>query len=516
MDTLRALVCFSFEIAPLIARSPHLRTDRPMDGAAAHRTSSDISSGVSSPRDEAAAAAQTVTAAALNSPGQHHVRPVTPAEHQRNLQMMLWDVACYSVMVGLGEQYLSAFAIALGLSDTISGWITTIPLLAGAALQMISPWAIRKLGSHRLWCVGCVGVQGLSFIPLVIAAAWGQIPTWLLFVIASFYWGAGLAAGPAWNAWVNGILPVGTRSGFLARRSRVGQVTLLLAFVCGGLLLQAGKASNNVLTVFTALFAIAGACRMASTWCLYVKTEPAPPRRDMKGMRLAELRGLWRKGQPGPLLAYLWIMYASAQIAGPFFTPYLLNDMQCDYAVYMLVIGISFAAKALIMPFAGRFAERYGVRRLLILSGLAIIPLPVLWVCSREIWFLLVIQIAAGASWGAFELAIVLIFLESIPVDRRTSILTLYNAGYALANVGGSLIGGALLAILGSTTAAYFWIFAVSGAARLLILPWLTALPGKTYPASRDEAAELDIESPLTSATAATRRIIPERQPTGS
>jgi hypothetical protein len=109
-----------------------------------------------------------VPAAALHDP---HVT--------RNLQLMLWDAALYSIMVGLGEQYLSAFAIALGFSATIAGWITTIPLLAGSTLQLISPWAVERLGSHRTWVVGCVLVQGLSFVPLVIAAVVGTLPAFI-------------------------------------------------------------------------------------------------------------------------------------------------------------------------------------------------------------------------------------------------------------------------------------------------------------------------------------------------
>jgi MFS family permease len=396
----------------------------------------------------------------------------------RNLSLSVGDVAFYSVMVGVGEQYLSAFSLALGCSDTVAGWIITIPLLAGAALQLVTPWAVQRLGSHRQWVVGCSMIQALSFIPLMVAAIVGSMPVWLLFTIASFYWGAGLAAGPAWNAWITNIVPAEMRSNYLAKRTRVGQVVLLIAFLGGGELLQYGKASGLELRVFLALFAMAGLCRFCSVLCLMAKSERKRPERTLQSIDWNELRGMWKRGCSGPLLAYLWIMYASAQIAGPFFTPYLLKDMQVSYREYTLVLGMSILAKALVMPFAARFANKYGVRALFIASGVVLIPLPALWLFSREVWFLLFVQTAAGLSWGAFELAIMLIFIETIPVERRTNVLTVYNLGYALASVLGSLLGGWLLAALGTSTTGYFVVFALSGVGRMCTLPLVTFLPG--------------------------------------
>ena len=39
----------------------------------------------------------------------------------------------------------------------------------------------------------------------------------------------------------------------------------------------------------------------------------------------------------------------------------------------------------------------------------------------------------AGAAWGAYELALVLLFFETIPEAERTSLLTLYNVANSAA-----------------------------------------------------------------------------------
>ena len=78
-------------------------------------------------------------------------------------------------MVGLGETYLPAFALAVGLGELVAGLVASVPLLAGGVLQTVSPWGIRRLGSHKRWVVLCATVQSLTFLPLLLSrVAWGD------------------------------------------------------------------------------------------------------------------------------------------------------------------------------------------------------------------------------------------------------------------------------------------------------------------------------------------------------
>ena len=68
-------------------------------------------------------------------------------------------------MVGLGESYVPAFALALGFGAVSASLLATLPMLAGAVIQLITPAAIRRLGSYRRWVVLCAQLQALSFAP---------------------------------------------------------------------------------------------------------------------------------------------------------------------------------------------------------------------------------------------------------------------------------------------------------------------------------------------------------------
>jgi len=75
---------------------------------------------------------------------------------RKNLRASVADGAAFSVMVGIGETYFPAFVLALGLGQLASGLVSSLPILLGAILQLVSPLCVKKLGSSRRWVLTCV------------------------------------------------------------------------------------------------------------------------------------------------------------------------------------------------------------------------------------------------------------------------------------------------------------------------------------------------------------------------
>ncbi|MEI6255422.1 MAG: hypothetical protein WCQ77_02145, partial [Planctomycetota bacterium] len=74
--------------------------------------------------------------------------PFTPRSFSRGivpragLRRDLWvstaDAAAFSLMVGFGETYIPAFALALGLGPVAAGMMASVPVLVGAIFQLIT------------------------------------------------------------------------------------------------------------------------------------------------------------------------------------------------------------------------------------------------------------------------------------------------------------------------------------------------------------------------------------------
>ena len=101
------------------------------------------------------------------------------------------------------------------------------------------------------------------------------------------------------------------------------------------------------------------------------------------------------------------------------------------------------------------------------------------WLVSDRFWFLLLVQLAAGTAWAAYELAVFLICFNSIRAHERTSVLTVFNLCTTAGMVVGSLLGAAVLIGLGATRPVYYALFAGSSLLRLGTLFFLRRVPGR-------------------------------------
>lgn len=390
------------------------------------------------------------------------------------------DGVTHAFMVGLGETNFPLFALALGKGDAVAGLVATVPQLVGAVLQLCAPWGIERVGSPRRWIMLCATIQFLGFAPMVAAALLGAIPTWLLFAVASLYWAANLGAAPAWNTWVGALFPRRIRVRYFGWRSRIYQVSIMGSLLVGGTVLMLGdpgKAQRmlgvdlgvdvGLMACFAAVFAAAGLCRLWSVW--FLKRQSEAPALDLSTHRRVGIvefaRRVLRTGD-GRLLGAVIGMNVAAQVAQPYFIPYMNRQLGYSDAEVLGTIAVSFAAKSLAAPLWGRVAQRHGARRLFVCGALAVVPLSALWMASGSYWYILSLQALTGAAFGAYELGFFFLALETVREEERTSMMALFMLFNSFAAAAGALVGSAALGAMGAAATAYMAIFAASAVAR--------------------------------------------------
>jgi MFS family permease len=383
----------------------------------------------------------------------------------------------FSLMVGAGEAYVPAFALAAGHGDVAAGLVATLPMLAGALFQLVTPWGVARLRSHRAWVVVTATGQALSFAPLAVGAGLGRIGLEWIFLSAAFYWGFGMAAGPAWNTWVDDLVPPRLRPRFFAARNRAQQAMLFAGLTAGGSLLHWRSGHSGAsLAIYAALFLAACAARLLSARLLALQSEPHPELPETREITLRKFLGGLRGTPQGRLLRHLLAMTMAVNVAAPFFTPYMLRHLGLSYGAFTMLTAGAFVSRVFALPLLGRAAQRFGTRALLRFGATGIVVLPPLWLVSDDLRWLLAVQLVSGVMWGAFELSAMLSFFEGIPRRERTSVLTLYNFTNAAAIAAGSLLGGALLRFLPEGAPLYAWLFFASSAARAVALRMLRPL----------------------------------------
>lgn len=456
-------------------------------------------------------------------PGTDAIPPCARVHALRSdLRACMIDGLLYCVMVGIAELYIPAFVEALGLGPVPVGLIATVPLLIGAAVQLRAPALLRRMGSYSRFVAICAYVQALMYLPLALVAlsAHRTLPllrehhaqwvmTGLVFVLVSIYWTAALACGPAWITLAGAIIPARIRTNYFARRLRWLQGAQLLAILLHGVIMtrlagNPGQRSDGIalgdgaggmnpaVAGFAVIFTLGFLARAGSGYYLSRYSAPRHPPEHEHEVGLGAFLSRLTHSRDGRYVLYIGLMNAASLLANPFFNPYMLDMLGLRHralsevlsgagSAYAFFLAAGFLGRVLALPFIGRGVQRHGAFRVLVTGSLMIIPVPVLWLLTDDVWALLGFQVATGVAQATFEYAAFMMYYEAVAPRERTSIVTQFQFLNESCKSAGSLVGAQLLRGFGKDTHAYAIVFWTSAIARLAVLPLVARVAGARH-----------------------------------
>lgn len=396
---------------------------------------------------------------------------------EQSLRLSVYDACAFAVMMGVGELYLTAFAVSIGATAAEIGYLITAPLLVGSLLQLFSPAAIRRAGSRRRVVVWAAALQGAIYLPFAyLARATGSAhvegSVWILIGLAIIYQSALLFLAPAWQSWMGDLLGQSSKGKYLGRRNLTSGAVQFLVFLAAGVLLNISAADGRGRTAtFAVMFMLAFVARGVSVYFLNRQYEP-PASVIPKATSAIPIRHfLFRPGEGNSamLIFYLAAMNFSVFAAVPFFTPYMLRGMNFTYLQFTIVTAASMLAKFTMMPFWGRMCDRHGARKVLLSAGISVGFVPLLWCYLQSPVLLAIAELYGGASWAAFELSTFYFLLDTTSPERRPRLLSVYQAINGIATFSGMNFG-ALLTATGTFRGSHLLLpILVSGIARLAV-----------------------------------------------
>lgn len=358
------------------------------------------------------------------------------------------DGSAYAVMTGAGESYLSAFAIHLRCSEPQIATLVSIPPLLGALAQLFSTWLQRRwrIGRGRIVVTGAMG-QALMWLPIIVLPLlWpgGSFVGLLLCVIG--YQVFGNLASPHWPTLMRPLVPERERGRYFSRRTRITTLVSFSSLVAAGALLEWSKAADHALTGFLALFAIAGAARLVSTY--YLNKLPDLSERGHSGRTgVFPLIPVWdRSHRHTPytrFLVYYTAMGFATALSAPFFAVHMLRDLGFSYLEFMAVTAASVLVQFLTLNGWGRVSDAFGNRLILRITGWMIPFAPLLWLFSEDFVYLLLVQVFAGLAWGGFSLSASSFFYDLADDADMAAPITTANVAQALAGFSGAQLGAA-------------------------------------------------------------------------
>ncbi len=423
--------------------------------------------------------------------------------------------AFQAIMLGGGESYLSAFALLLHASAFQIGLLSALPQLIGTGSQLLSVKALSWVRHRKsLILTGAAG-QAFVWVPLLaLPLIFPEQGPWLLIACAVAYVAMGHFAIPAWNSLITDLVDPDRRGAYFGHRARVMAVSSFTALCGAGLILHSAEAWERPWMGFAVIFLAASAARGVSTAYLARIDESSVPVTREDEFRLLAFLRRERGSNFRRFLLFSGLMHGCVLIAGPYFVIYMLRDLRFSYLDYSLWLAAGVIGQFLTLKPWGRLGDRYGNKKVLVATGLLVPFLPMLYVFSANLYFLLVVNFLGGVIWAGLALGLQNYVFDAVRQEDRAKGVAIGNtvnaAGWFVGAMIGSFLAGVLpgeLALAGlevRPASNLPFVFFISGALRLVVsLSLLRSFheARSVEPIShRDLVGELPLIKPLTEA----------------
>jgi MFS family permease len=304
---------------------------------------------------------------------------------------------------------------------------------------LVSPKAHIRKRVLSMGILQAAALTAFAFIPVFVKEQENIV--YVFLGLSTLYWFFGQSAGPAWNVWITQLVSEPSRLKFFARRLQLTQTAVLCGFFGAGLVLHYGGSTH---WHFAALFVAASLSRVYSVWMLSKHPKPQQNLVRYPILTDSELRQVKAKGALG-IFIFVLATYGTVYIAAPFFTAYMLQEIKLTYLEFSIVTSSLVVARILLTPKIESMIGRIGLRAGLLIGSISVAFVPVLWLLSDNVLFLCCLQVVSGFGWGAMELALSLLVIETWPDDRRSKRLAWVNLAQTVAMAAGAFIGAELL-----------------------------------------------------------------------
>jgi len=393
---------------------------------------------------------------------------------KRSLNYSYKDGTFSALMVGFTQDYFSPFLLLIGATTSQIGLLSALPNLASSLAQLKSADIAEKLKSRRSVVTMFVMLQALMLIPIAAMPVSSYKSPILFILLVTMFTTLGAFAGPPWASMMGDLVEENKRGSFFGRRNKILGIIIVAATFIAGLILQV----MNPLSPhwgFALIFGAAAIFRMVSGYYLSRMYDPPV---EYSGDNYFSIWGfLSRVGESNfvNFSVFVALMNFAVFLASPYFAVLMLQDLHFDYITYTVVNVASTLTVYLTMKRWGNIADRVGNIRILKLTSMIVVIVPLLWLINLDPIYLIAAQIVSGFAWAGFNLCASNFIYDSVTQKKRTRCIAYFNVFNGIAVCAGSIIGGLILPYLPPTFGyQILTLFVISSILRLLIA---TTLP---------------------------------------
>ncbi len=363
---------------------------------------------------------------------------------QRALDISWKEGIPASMMLGVMDSYLTPFGLFLGASTQAIGFLIAVPHLVASLSQLCAVKAVRLAGSRLRFVVGMAGVQAALLLPVAALpfVSWPHRVAALIFLVIAFR-ALGNIIGSAWGSLMSDYLPPESRGRYFGWRSQVVGFAGIIGVGLAGAWLFFMKERSGAIG-FALLFLAAAISRFIST-ALLARMEDLPlheaPGSDFTFVQFIRA---FRRSNFVRFVIYVAGVTFATYVAAPYFSVYMLKDLHFNYLQYMAVLTAGVITGLISFPIWGRHADLVGNARILKTTGFLVPMIPILWLFSKNVYYLVAVELCSGFAWAGFNLCATNFIYDAVTPQKRVRCLGYFSLIQGVSICAGGVLGGYL------------------------------------------------------------------------
>jgi MFS family permease len=372
-------------------------------------------------------------------------------EVKHNLRWFWFDGLFAAASDNILLTYLVLYLLSLGATRAQIGLMSSFSNLSAALFLLPGAFLVERVG-HRKQInlafgggVARIVALSLALLPLFLE---GETLIFVAIALSVSRDALNNLSFPAWMSLTGDIVPLNIRGRYFGSRNFImgiaGMATILLV---GEWITRTEKPLGYQLAIGLAFL-----LGLASTYSFSRLKDPAELQASSQPPSLS-LPSLFRDVRSHPVFlslcatGFLWNF--SINVAGPFFSVYMVQNLKATATMVGISSIIGNFCRLTVQRKVGELTDRWGSRRVQLISMIFIPIVPALWAFSTAMWQIYLIEILAGILWGAFNLAAFNFLLSLIPEDQRARYSALYQITVTLALAMGAALGSWVITLWG-------------------------------------------------------------------
>ncbi|KHO48463.1 MAG: major facilitator superfamily transporter [archaeon GW2011_AR5] len=368
--------------------------------------------------------------------------------------------------------FVTPLALALKATNSEIGVLSAVQSLAHTVAQIPGARMTERYSRKGIWMLSQLMSKIILWVPIIFLPflPLDSPVTVLIVLMAVIAFFSGLRS-PAWASLMGDLVPLSIRGKYFGMRNMITGVAGIAATIVAGIMVAeygfpvifAAAVLLSIISVFFFIRMYEPQFRGVFHYRHEINLKPREWRRSLSVNKALVI-----------FTVYLFFMNFAVEVASPFYTVYMLKDLNISYFWFAVITVIGALTRIFAFRYWGRLNDKFGSRKILVVTGFFACFTPLFWLFVSNVWQITLLKMFDGFIWAGMDLVVFNYLLDITPANKRPQYVANNNFFAGWGTILGALAGGVLAESL--VSAQFGWLtglqilFLISFLLRLAVL----------------------------------------------